>query len=87
MPNNESREIYLAQVASFYYDQGKSQAEIANEFGISRSAVSRLLTEAREKGIVEITVHYPWRTSPELEEALVSTFGLNLILVLLFLVI
>jgi deoxyribonucleoside regulator len=77
MPNNESREIYLAQVASFYYDQGKSQAEIANEFGISRSAVSRLLTEAREKGIVEITVHYPWRTSPELEEALVSTFGLK----------
>jgi deoxyribonucleoside regulator len=77
MLNSGSREIYLAQVASLYYDQGKSQAEIAEEFEISRSAVSRLLTEAREKGIVEIIVHYPWRTSPELEEALVSTFGLK----------
>jgi deoxyribonucleoside regulator len=77
MPNTDARESYLAEVASLYYDGGKSQEEIAQEFGISRSAVSRLLTEAREKGIVEIIVHYPWRTSPELADALVSTFGLK----------
>lgn len=74
---NESRLNYLARVAWLYYDQEKSQQEVADEMGISRSAVSRLLTEAREKGIVEIIVHYPWRTLPALEEELVATFGLK----------
>jgi len=83
MRSHDSRQAYLAQVASLYYDQGKSQDEVAREFGISRSAVSRLLTEAREKGIVEIIVHYPWRTSSELEVALVSTFKLKAASVLL----
>ncbi len=83
MQNNNERFTYLAQVASMYYDQAKSQEEIAKEFGISRSAVSRLLTEAREKGIVETIVHYPWQISAELQEALVSTFKLKAANVLL----
>jgi deoxyribonucleoside regulator len=83
MQGNDSREIYLAQVASLYYDHGKSQQEVSKELRISRSAVSRLLTEARDKGIVEIIVHYPWRTMPELEEALISTFSLKAATVLL----
>jgi DNA-binding transcriptional regulator LsrR (DeoR family) len=77
MYTNDARATYLAEIAFLYYDHGKSQEEIAQQFGISRSAVSRLLTEARDKGIVEIIVHYPWRTSPELEQALVSTFKLK----------
>ena len=77
MYTNDTRETYLAEIAFLYYDHGKSQEEIARQFGISRSAVSRLLTEARDKGIVEIIVHYPWRTAPELEQALVSTFKLK----------
>lgn len=77
MQLNDERSLYLAHIASLYYDQNKSQQEIAEEFGVSRSAVSRFLTEAREKGIVEIIVHYPWRTSPQLEQALVSTFNLK----------
>lgn len=83
MQINDERLAYLAQVASLYYDQGMSQEEIAQKFGVSRSAVSRLLTEARERGIVEIIVHYPWRTSAELEQALVSTFSLKAATVLL----
>jgi DNA-binding transcriptional regulator LsrR (DeoR family) len=77
MADDEARSAYLAYVASLYYDQGKTQKEISDEIGITRSAISRLLTEAREKGIVEIIVHYPWRTSAELENELVSTFGLK----------
>lgn len=82
MQIDDERLIYLARVASLYYDHGKSQQEIAEEIGVSRSAVSRLLTEAQEKGIVEIIVHYPWRTSPELEQALLSTFNLKAVRVL-----
>jgi len=71
------RKDYLARVASLYYDHNKTQQEIAAQIGMTRSAVSRMLTEAREKGIVEIVVHYPWRTSSELEQTLVSTFNLK----------
>ena len=83
MQLEDERSVYLAQIASMYYDQNKSQQEIAEQFSVSRSAVSRFLTEAREKGIVEIIVHYPWRTSPQLEEKLVSTFKLKAARVLL----
>ncbi|HXW00167.1 MAG TPA: sugar-binding transcriptional regulator [Anaerolineae bacterium] len=77
MQLDDERSILLARVASLYYDHDKSQQDIADEVGVSRSAISRFLTEARERGIVEIIVHYPWRTCPELEQKLISTFNLK----------
>lgn len=74
MEETYNRLVYLAHVASLYYDHGKNQQEIADELKITRSAVSRLLTEAREKGIVEIKVNYPWRTNLDLEKALLAKF-------------
>jgi hypothetical protein len=50
--------------------------------GFTRSAISRLMTEAREKGIVEIKVHYHYRTNFELEKALVDGFGIKAAFVL-----
>ncbi len=82
MYKDPSRLTYLAKIASLYYDQGKTQQEIADEVGITRSAISRLLTEAREAGIVEIVVHYPWKTSAELEKALLAAFPLKTVRVL-----
>ena len=79
---DDTRAIFLARVASLYYDQNQSQQEISKELGVSRSAISRFLTEARERGIVEIIVHYPWRTSPLLEQELKSTFNLKAVRVL-----
>jgi len=66
----------LAQVASLYYEDDLTQGEIARRVGTSRSTVSRMLQEARDAGVVEITVHYPWRTVPQLEDALRMRFGL-----------
>ncbi len=77
MDESNHRLVYLAHVASLYYDHKKNQQEIADELGITRSAVSRLLTEAREKGIVEIKVNYPWQTDIELEKILLSKFHLK----------
>ncbi len=82
MQIDDARLAYLAQVASLYYDQEKNQQEVADEIGVSRSAISRLLTEAHKKGVVEIIVHYPWRTSSELEQALTSAFKLKAVRVL-----
>jgi deoxyribonucleoside regulator len=73
----------LAQVASLYYEDNLTQGEIARRIGTSRSTVSRMLQEAREAGVVEITVHYPWKTVPEIEHALRARFGLRQARVLL----
>jgi len=78
----EDRRMFLARVASLYYEAGKNQQQIADSCGVSRSAVSRFLTEARELGIVEITVHYPWRTNAKLEDSIRERFNLKGIRVL-----
>ncbi len=70
----------VVRAARLYYEQGCSQAEVAQALGLSRSNVSRILTQARERGIVEITIHDPegppLRDS-SLEAALRSTFSLR----------
>jgi DNA-binding transcriptional regulator LsrR (DeoR family) len=73
---------FLAQVASMYYEDNLTQEQIAKEIGGSRSTVSRLLNEARESGVVEITIHHPWKTDPALERALVEVHGLQQAVVL-----
>ena len=49
----------LAHVARRYYLEGWKQSDIARELGVSRPMISRLLTEARELGVVEIRIHDP----------------------------
>jgi deoxyribonucleoside regulator len=83
MADYQDRSELLARVASLYYDHNKNQREIASEIGVTRSAVSRLLTEARKRGIVEYIIHYPYRTSAELEKALIDTFNLKYVRVLI----
>ncbi len=73
----EDRDEVLADVAEMYYDEGLTQAEIAHSLGVTASAVSRMLTEARDKGIVEIRVRRPLRFNPALERALIDAFGLE----------
>ena len=67
----------LADVAELYYEEGKTQAEISETFGITRSAISRILTEARQKGVVEINIRRPLRYDTALERALIERFGLK----------
>ena len=50
-------DLYLLSKAStLYYLRDLTQAEIAKRLGVSRPTVSRLLNEARERGIVTIRV-------------------------------
>lgn len=60
----------LAEVAWLYYGHEWTQEQIAQETGLSRPTISRMLREARERGIVEIRVHYPFQTSGDLESSL-----------------
>jgi DNA-binding transcriptional regulator LsrR (DeoR family) len=74
---SEERRHLLAEIATLYYEEELSQAEIADRLGLSRSNVSRLLAEARQEGVVEITIHYPWRGMPDLEKLLIERFQLK----------
>ena len=58
-----SHEELLARISSEYYLENRSKVEIGSSYGISRFQVARLLTEALEKGIVEIKVNFPSRVS------------------------
>jgi deoxyribonucleoside regulator len=72
----------LAEVASLYYESGLRQAEIAERTGESRSNISRLLTEARRRGIVEVRIHRPLPVDQRLAAELCARFGLHDALVL-----
>ncbi len=60
----------LAYVARRYYLEDQKQSDIARELGVSRPLVSRMLSEARELGIVEIAVHEPGAREARLLERL-----------------
>lgn len=60
----------LAYVARRYYLEDRKQSDIAQELGVSRPLISRMLSEARELGIVEITVHEPGARAARLLERL-----------------
>jgi DNA-binding transcriptional regulator LsrR (DeoR family) len=76
MPTPRTPETLLA-AARLYYVQGRSQAEVAEALGTSRSNVSRLLAEAQRQGIVEIRVNDPGGRVHELEEQVRQQFGLR----------
>jgi DNA-binding transcriptional regulator LsrR (DeoR family) len=76
MPTPRTPETLLA-AARLYYVQGRSQAEVAEALGTSRSNVSRMLAEAQRQGIVEIRVNDPGGRVHELEEQVRQQFGLR----------
>ncbi len=67
---NLEKQKRLAYVARRYYLEDQKQSDIARELGVSRPLVSRMLSEARELGIVEITVHEPGARAAKLLERL-----------------
>lgn len=74
MKISQEKQKKLAYVARRYYLENQRQSDIARELGVSRPMVSRMLAEARELGVVEITVHDPeTRIATLLERLRLST--------------
>ena len=67
----------VTSVARMYYLDRLGQDEIAGIVGVSRSTVSRLLTNARDRGIVRISVDDYDPRDHEAEQALITRFGLQ----------
>ncbi len=71
----KDRDALLA--ARLYYLQDLTMDAIARELRTSRSTVSRLLTFARDTGLVQIQVSDPLDSSVELEAAVVRRYGVR----------
>jgi DNA-binding transcriptional regulator LsrR (DeoR family) len=60
-----------------YYNQGLNQTQIADQIGVDRSMVSRMLSEARKQNIIEIRINRPLSNDRFLEKRLTSQFNLH----------
>ena len=69
--------LLLARVARSYFLDERSKSDIAEELGISRFRVARLLETARREGVVTIEISSPAGIDTELSLALKRRFGLE----------
>lgn len=75
-PDSRGNVEMLLRVARQYYEQGRTQAEIARDVGYSRPSVSRMLSQARKQGIVKVTISHPLERILSIERTLRETLSL-----------
>jgi DNA-binding transcriptional regulator LsrR (DeoR family) len=71
----------LYKIARAYYDDSLTQQQIGDRFGLSRVKVSRLLRQAREDKVVQITIASPQGSNADLERHLEEKYELKEVLV------
>ena len=71
----------LVQVAHLYYEANKSQQQIADQLGVSRSLIALYLKKARELNIVRIEIIDPQDNCEDLALSLQEKTGLKKIIV------
>lgn len=74
MRMSDPKRVELARVAYLHYRRGLSQKEIAKRLGKSNMTISRLLRDAREKGVVEFRLRMPYPSNQNVAQDLKSAF-------------
>jgi DNA-binding transcriptional regulator LsrR (DeoR family) len=74
--------VLAATVARRYYFEGASKSEIAEELGLSRFKVARVLEQARSSGLVRIELHYEGEIDLDLSVRLASHLQIRRCLVI-----
>jgi DNA-binding transcriptional regulator LsrR (DeoR family) len=69
--------VLTASIARRYYIDGRSKTDIADEFGLSRFKVARLLDAALESGLVRIEIRSEGGLDVDLSARLQDRFGLQ----------
>jgi deoxyribonucleoside regulator len=73
----EQREQLMVQAAKLYYEMQLTQQEIAKQLGLTRWKVGKLLTDAKETGLVRIQIVPNAQRLPSLESDLQKRFKLK----------
>lgn len=66
-----------ARICWYYFKEGQTQDAIAQRLGLTRKRVNRILSDARDAGLVQITITGPVAPCVALESRLVERFGLR----------
>jgi DNA-binding transcriptional regulator LsrR (DeoR family) len=69
--------VLMASLARGHFIRGKSKIELAEEFGLSRFKVARLIDEARDSGLVRIEIRHHGEIDVDLSARLGERFGLT----------
>ena len=75
--NGPAQVVLTASIARRYYLEGRSKIEIAEEFGLSRFKVARLLETALSSGLVRIEIRSEGGIDVDLSTRLQDRFGLQ----------
>ena len=67
----------IVRAAWLYHVAGNTQEQTADLLGISRVKVNRLLAEARESGIVKISIEHRFARMAEVEENIRRHYNLR----------
>lgn len=67
----------LAEITNMYYNQGKTQQEIAAHFSTNRFKIARCLQEARDENVVEIKINYSQNRNRKMEDELLKYLPLQ----------
>jgi DNA-binding transcriptional regulator LsrR (DeoR family) len=69
--------VRAATIARLYFLESKSKIEIAEEFGLNRFKVARIIDEALESGVVRIEITMPAGINDGLSEQVRKAYGLR----------
>lgn len=76
MPDRQSPEL-LVRAAWLYYQENLTQEQLACRLGVSRQKAQRLLSEARDRGIVHVRIRHPSANLLAVEGDLRERWGLR----------
>lgn len=76
----EGDDALLVRVAWLYHVAALTQEEVAGRLGLHRTRVTRLLSEARDRGLVSVTIQHESARLLEVERTIEERFGLHLCL-------
>ncbi len=74
--DNKEKVNLLVNISKLYFENDYSQQMIAKKFNISRTYVSKLINEAKVRGIVEVKIYDPYKSETQIEMSLKEKFNL-----------
>ena len=67
----------MVRAAWLYHVGGLTQEEVAARLGVHRTRIVRLLAEARERGLVSVTIHHEQIRDLDIEGGIARRYGLD----------
>lgn len=74
---HEADDAIMVRAAWLYHVGGLTQEEVSRRLGVHRSRIVRLLAEARERGLVSVTINHDAVRDLDVEHSIARRYGLD----------